>query len=169
VELQWITHQALVQHAPCFSGVGGDGVLEPWASSDFLGKSWESLGRIPSSPQNPGGHLPEILGILHHQTASFAGAPITDDKRYHVTQPRARVNVSCGPQRGRQGVGGTTRRERQRRAKAGEELGGPGCQTKCRERRDSAGEKIIGGDEFSREFSAFTHKVWAQNSVNVSF
>ena len=34
--LQWITHQALVEQAPGFSGVGGGGVLEPVA------KSWES-------------------------------------------------------------------------------------------------------------------------------
>ena len=61
MELQWSTHQA--------SGVGG-GVLEPWASSDFLGKFWEN----PELAANPGGHLPEIQGIqgiLHHQTASI--------------------------------------------------------------------------------------------------
>ena len=93
--LQWSMHQASVEHAPGFSGgVGlwvGGGVLEPPTFS-------ENSGRISSSPQNPGGHLPEIQGIqgiLHHQTASFAGAPITIDKRCHVTQPRARINVSC--------------------------------------------------------------------------
>ena len=92
-----------MEHAPGFSGVGGGGVVEPWASSDFLGKSWESSGRIPSSPQNPGSHLPEILGILHHQTASFAGAT---RERCHVTQPRARINVSHSRvgQKGRQGM-----------------------------------------------------------------
>ena len=36
----------------------------------------------------------ENLGFLHHQTASFVGAPITRERR-HVTQPRARINVSC--------------------------------------------------------------------------
>ena len=32
-----------MQHAPGFSGVGGGGVLEPWASSDIVGKFWEIL------------------------------------------------------------------------------------------------------------------------------
>ena len=53
-KLQWVTHEASVQHAPGLSGVGGGGVVEPWASSDFVRKSWESSGRIPSSPQNSG-------------------------------------------------------------------------------------------------------------------
>ena len=73
-------------------------VVEPWASSDFLGKSWENSGRIPSSTQNPGGHLPELPGKpgnLHHQTASFAGEPIMPRERCHVTQPRATINVRC--------------------------------------------------------------------------
>jgi hypothetical protein len=58
---------ASVEHAPGFSG---DVVVEPWASSDFLGKSWESSGRIPSSPQNPGRNFASSDGIV-------AGAPIT--------------------------------------------------------------------------------------------
>jgi hypothetical protein len=33
---------------------------------------------------------------IDSQMASFAGAPITDDKRCHVTQPRWRINVGCG-------------------------------------------------------------------------
>jgi hypothetical protein len=50
----------------------------------------------------------EIPGILHHQTASFAGAPEKRRDFCHVTQPRARVNVSCSRagQKGR----GTTKR-----------------------------------------------------------
>jgi hypothetical protein len=55
---QWNTHQVSVGHvlgfsgasveqALCLSGVGGavgvGGALEPWASSDFVGKSWEIL------------------------------------------------------------------------------------------------------------------------------
>jgi hypothetical protein len=40
---QWVTREASVDHAPGFSGVGRGGVLEPWASSDFLEKSWENL------------------------------------------------------------------------------------------------------------------------------
>ena len=86
--------------------MGGGGVVEPWASTDFLGKSWENSGRILSSPQNPGSHLPEILGFLHHQTASFAGAPIMPRDRCHVTQPRARINVSCSRAGHKGGKGG---------------------------------------------------------------
>jgi hypothetical protein len=37
----------------------------------------------------------EYSGISHHQTASITGAPITPRERCHVTQPRARINVSC--------------------------------------------------------------------------
>ena len=62
---RWNTHEVSVEHARGFSGasvelqwsfsgagtglqwrcgaVGGGGVLEPLASSDFLGKSWEIL------------------------------------------------------------------------------------------------------------------------------
>ena len=56
--------------------MGGGGALELWASSDFVGKSWESSGRIPSSPQNSGSHLQGILGKSGILTASFEGAPI---------------------------------------------------------------------------------------------
>jgi hypothetical protein len=58
----------------------------------------ENPGEFSSPSQNPGGHLPGILGKsgnLHHQTASFAGAPITPRERCHVTQPRAGINVCC--------------------------------------------------------------------------
>ena len=48
------------------------------------------------------GKFPEIL-------ASFAGAPITARERCHVTQPRARINVSCS-RAGHMGGGGTTKR-----------------------------------------------------------
>ena len=60
--------------------MGGGGVLEPRASSDFVGKSWENSGKFSSSPQNSGSHLqgiPGKVGILHHRTASFAGASQT--------------------------------------------------------------------------------------------
>ena len=52
--VQWVTHEALVEYAPGFSGARTrlqrcgwgwttpGGVLKPWASSDFLGKSWQS-------------------------------------------------------------------------------------------------------------------------------
>ena len=46
-------------------------------------------------------HLPVILGILgilgilHHQTASIESGPEKRRDLSHVTQPRARINVSC--------------------------------------------------------------------------
>jgi hypothetical protein len=52
-------------------------------------------GKFSGSPQNPGNRRQGILGFLRHQTASFMGAPITAGKSCHVTQPGARVNVSC--------------------------------------------------------------------------
>jgi hypothetical protein len=76
--------QALVEHAPGFRGVGGGGVLEPWASSDFLGKSWEILELVAKFWESPAGNSGKILGFSHHQTASFAGAPITARQRCHV-------------------------------------------------------------------------------------
>ena len=70
-KIQWVTHEASVEHAPGLSGVGGavggGGVLEPPTFS-------ENPGEFSSPPQNPGG---EFWENLHHQTASFAGAPIT--------------------------------------------------------------------------------------------
>ena len=58
--------------------VGEGGVLEPWASSDFLGKSWENPGKIPSPSQNPGNHRQKILGILG--ISNFCGR-ITESAR----------------------------------------------------------------------------------------
>ena len=97
--LQWIAHQDPVGHTRSFGAtrtrpqwcgwvVGGGGVREPPTFS-------ENPGEFSSPSQNPGSHRHGILGFLHHETASFAGAPITDDKMCHVTQPRARINVSC--------------------------------------------------------------------------
>ena len=46
-----------MEHAPGFSGVGGGGVLEPWASwSDFLGKFWEDLELAAKSWESPAGN-----------------------------------------------------------------------------------------------------------------
>ena len=62
MELQWSTHAAGLSGVG--GAVGGGGALQPWASasSDFVGKSWERSGRIPSSPRNSESHLPGILG-----------------------------------------------------------------------------------------------------------
>jgi hypothetical protein len=107
--LQWNTHEASVDNALGFSG---SRTRLQWSFSGGVGL-W--VGVLCSSPsQNSGSHLPEILGIrgfLHHQTASFAGAPITPRERCHVTQPRARINVSCSRSRAdhKGGTGATTR------------------------------------------------------------
>ena len=82
-------------------------------------------GEFSSPPQNSGSHLqgiPGIPGILHHRTASFAGSPITARERRHVTQPRARINVSCSRagQKGAKGGGGKASEEQRRPAKASE-------------------------------------------------
>jgi hypothetical protein len=116
--------QASVGHARGCSGAsveawGWGGVLEPWASSDFFGKSWENSGRFSSPSPNPGSHRQGIPGISHHQTASFAGAPITTRERCLVTRLRARINVSCSRagHKGAKGGGGTTKQRLRRTAK----------------------------------------------------
>jgi hypothetical protein len=45
-----------VEHAPGFSGVGGGGVLEPSAPSDFRRKSWEVLERVVKSRESSAGN-----------------------------------------------------------------------------------------------------------------
>ena len=55
----------------------GGGVVEPWASSDFVGKFWEILELAAKFSESSAGNSGKNLGILHHQTASFAGAPIS--------------------------------------------------------------------------------------------
>ena len=112
---QWVTHEASVQHAPGLSGVGGGGVLEPPTFS-------KNPEEFSSPSQNSGSHLPVILGKsgnLHHQTASFAGAPIMTRERCRVTQPRARINVSCS-RAGQKGATEASKRGQRRPAKDSE-------------------------------------------------
>jgi hypothetical protein len=69
--LQWNTHEASVSHAlgfsesrtrlqwsfiGGFSGVGGGGVLEPSAPSNFLKKSWEILEPVAKSRESSAGN-----------------------------------------------------------------------------------------------------------------
>ena len=57
-----------MEHAPGFSGVGGGGALEPWATSDFLGKSWEILelaAKFWESPAENSGIFASSDGIVH--------------------------------------------------------------------------------------------------------
>ena len=53
-------HQALVEYAPGFSGVGGGGV----PPSDFLRKSWQILEPVANFWESSAGNS----GFLHHQT-----------------------------------------------------------------------------------------------------
>ena len=86
--LQWDTHEATVDHAPGFSGAsaehaaGFSGGVGLWAgvvrSSPGRRLTFSgNPGEFSSPPQNPGGHLPGILGKSGILTASFEGAPIT--------------------------------------------------------------------------------------------
>ena len=59
VELQWIMHQALVQHAAGFSGVGGGGLLDRLTISENPGKI---LGESRARRKNSGSHRQGILG-----------------------------------------------------------------------------------------------------------
>jgi hypothetical protein len=98
--------QAPGEHARGFSGSRTrlQWSMHP-ASAVWVGVVCSSPGRrltfseksreIPEPVAKFWDHRQRILGILHHQTASFAGSPITTRERCHVTQPRARINVSC--------------------------------------------------------------------------
>ena len=102
-----------MDHAPGFSGACTRLQRCAWGwCARALGHVWLSR-KIPGNSQArrkilgvTGREFRENLGFLHHQTASFVGAPITTRERCHVTQPRARINVSCsraglgGPQKG---------------------------------------------------------------------
>ena len=52
----------------------------------------------------------KILGVIcwkfREILASFAGAPVTPREGCHVTQPRARINVSCSRADHKGGTGG---------------------------------------------------------------
>ena len=84
---------ALVEHAPGFSGVGGGGVLEPW----------ENSGRISSSPQNSESCAGNS-GIFWE--FCIIRPTITTREWCQVTQPRARINVSCSRADHKGGTGG---------------------------------------------------------------
>ena len=116
--LKWDTYEASVEVWGCGWG---------WcaASSDFVGQSWENSGKFSSSPQILGvicREFRENLGFLHHRAASFAGAPITPREQRHVTQPRARINVSCSRagQKGAKGGGAGEPREGGEKDRAGQ-------------------------------------------------
>ena len=106
--LRWSMHQA-------------SAVWWGWCAraSDFLGKSWgilEPVVKFWESSAGNSGKFWENPGFLHHQTASFVGAPITPRERRHVTQPRARINVSCS-RADHKGERGTTEKRVERTAK----------------------------------------------------
>ena len=91
---QWVTHEASMEGV-CARALGPVRLSRKILGDvELAAKSWQS------SAENSG-----ISGIFASSDASFAGAPITPRERCHVTQPRARINVSCGPQRGDRGRG----------------------------------------------------------------
>ena len=71
--LQWDTHEVSVEHAAGFSG---GGVLEPWASSDFLRKSWGIVEPAAKSWGSDG----IVRGCTNHgpRTASCDSAACED-------------------------------------------------------------------------------------------
>ena len=86
--LRCSTHQASVEVWGCGWGVV---CSSPGRRPTFS----ENPGEFSSPSQNPGSHLQGIPGKSGNFAASFAGAPITPRERCYVTQPRARINVSC--------------------------------------------------------------------------
>jgi hypothetical protein len=95
-----------VGHARGFSGartrlqtrLQGGGVLEPWAPSDFLRKSWEILEPVAKfweSPAGNSGKFWDFCIIRRHRSRVHQSRPEKRRDLRHVTQPRARVNVSC--------------------------------------------------------------------------
>ena len=110
-------------HARGFSGARTRGwYARALGPSDFLRKS-KILGNCRARRKILGvicRKFWDFLGFSHHQTTSFAGAPIATRERCHVTQPRARINVSCSRagHKGAKGAKGTherTTREGQQR------------------------------------------------------
>ena len=118
--LQWIAHQALVEHAPGFSAAcTRGGVLEPWASSDFLGKSWGNLelaAKFWDSPAGNSGKIWEFCIIRRHRSRVHQSRPESRRDLSHMTQPRARINVSCSRanDRGSRGLKKTTKGPREK-------------------------------------------------------
>jgi hypothetical protein len=88
-------------------GVVGVVCSSPGRRLTFSEKSGKILGNSRARRKIlgvTGWEFREIPGILYHHTASFVGAPIMSRERCHVTQPRARINVSCS-RAGLKGVG----------------------------------------------------------------
>jgi hypothetical protein len=97
---------ASVDHAPGFSAACSRLQRCGWGwfarSSDYLGKSWENPGGISSSPQkfweSPAGNsgeFREFCIIRRHRSRVLQSRPEKRRDLSHVTQPRARINVSC--------------------------------------------------------------------------
>jgi hypothetical protein len=125
------------------------------------------------------------VGFLHHWTASFAGAPITARERRHVTQPRARINVSCSRagHKGATGGQGSTEKaseegQRRRPAKGGcqasrgqQRVGtGPGYHTLDGTGPDRAGQGGTGTDspEIADGIAPSKFGLWLSLDVQIS-
>jgi hypothetical protein len=76
----------------------GGGVVEPWASSDFVGKFWEILelaAKFSESSAGNSGKIWEFCIIRRHRSRVHQSVPEKRRDLSHVTQPCARINVSC--------------------------------------------------------------------------
>ena len=91
---------------PGFSGVGGGGVLEPWAPSDFLGKSWEIVEAVAKFWESSAGNSGIVRRCTNH-------APRT------VSCDSAACLTLAAAARERQGVAGTSKRASGGAAKGG--------------------------------------------------
>ena len=110
--LQWNKHETSVDRAPRSSGshtklrwsmhqassvwVG----LRGWCAqaSDFLGKSWgilEPAAKSWGSSAGNSGKIWEFCIIRRHRSRVLQSRPEKRRDLSHVTQPRARINVSC--------------------------------------------------------------------------
>ena len=102
-------------HARSFGGArtrlqwfGWGGVLEPWASSDFVGKFWEILELAAKFWESSTGNSGKICDfcIRRHHSRVHQSRPEERGYLSHVTQPRSRINVSCSRAGHKGGTGG---------------------------------------------------------------
>jgi hypothetical protein len=101
MELQWSTHQALVVWVGVVCSSPGRRLTFSENPGKILGNSRARRKILGVT----GREFRGILGILHHQTASFAGAPITTREK-----AGSQSGAAARATKGRQGGRWTTRR-----------------------------------------------------------
>jgi hypothetical protein len=118
----------------------------------------------------PQHHLQGIPGFLHHRAASFAGAPITARERRHVTQPRARFNVSCSRagHKGAKGGGGKASEGQRRPAKASKGQRRPAKASEGQRRVVSRRGTEQGGTEKDSEGQGGTRTTQGRHSPEIA-